>query len=164
MGFNLGEEEKRFLQSTAGTLTDRLKGRAVVPRTVECFPADGKIPNSERYIAKDFLGRRILHSAFVADYDVGGENKRLFIIEAEDEGSAGSMLKEYLKQVGEKGFEIIQEKGIYRFIDPYFESSGMMNIKTEGSYIWGLFSDDEALYAPYIEAIEKNLKKYQLID
>jgi hypothetical protein len=96
MGFNLGEAEKQFLESTALTLVKHLKGKAVVPTPVKCFPAEGKIPNSERYIAKDFLGRRVLHSAFVADYEVGGDKKRLFIIEADDEKGAGLMLKEYL--------------------------------------------------------------------
>jgi hypothetical protein len=74
------------------------------------------------------------------------------------------MLKEYLEQVGEKGFDIIQLNGMYRFIDPYFESNGMLNIKSNGRYIWGLFSDDESLYELYIDGIEKNLKKNKLID
>ena len=164
MGFYLGEEEKQFLLAAAGELAGSLKGKAEAPIPVECFPDKDKILNSERYIAKDFLGRRILHSAFVADYDVNDEKKQLFIIETEDEGEAGSMLQQYLQQVVDKGIEISQENGIYRFNDPYFESSGSMNIKSKGNYVWGLFSDDESVYDFYIEEIEKNLKKSQLID
>lgn len=164
MGFDLGDDEKQFLESTAEKLAGRLKGEAITPKAVECFPDKGKVPNSERYIAKDFLGRRTLHSAFVADYDVDNEKKRIFIIEAADEAEAGAMLKGYLGQVSEKGFEISREKGIYRFTDPYFESSGMMNIKARGKYIWGLFSDDEPLYVFYIEEIEKNLENSRLVD
>jgi hypothetical protein len=164
MGFYLGEEEQQFLESTAGELVGRLKGKPAVPKPVECFPDRGKISNSERYIAKDFLGRRILHSAFIADYELEGEKLRIFIIEAGDEAEAGSILTEYLKQVGEQGNPVTQEDGIYRFEDPYFESSGMMNIKSRDSYIWGLFSDNASVYSFYIEGIEKNLEKNQLID
>ena len=164
MGFYLGEEEKELFQATAEELAGSLQGKAEVPKPAQCFPDKGKIANSERYIAKDFLGRRILHSAFVADYEVSGEKKRLFIIETKDESEAGSMLSQYMQEVADKGHEISEENGLYRFKDPYFESSGMMNIKSKGNYVWGLFSDDTPVYDFYIEGIEKNLKKSKLID
>jgi hypothetical protein len=164
MGFYLGEEEKQFLHATAEELAGSLKGSKEAPKALTCFPDKAKISNSERFIAKDFLGRRILHSAFMADYDMDGEKKQIFIIETEDEGEAGSMLKQYLQQVVDKGIEISEENGIYRFTDPYFESSGMMNIKSKNKYIWGLFSDDASVYGFYIEEIEKNLKKSKLIN
>jgi len=164
MGFDLGEGEKQFLESTGREVAGGLNAQAVVPKPLQCFPAEGKIAHSERYIAKDFLGRRALHSAFTAEYEIKGETRRIFIIEADNEEDARSMLKKYLDQVGEKGMEIRRENGIYRFIDPYFESSGMMNIKSAGRYIWGLFGGDDTPYAFYIDQIETNLEKNRLLD
>jgi len=73
--------------SGEGSGTDRA-GDKTLPAALLCFPATGKVPNTERYIARDFLGQEFLRSAFVAEYDIGEQGSRAFIIEARDADDA----------------------------------------------------------------------------
>lgn len=164
MGFDVGEDEESFLKSIAKDVAGRLGGEPRFPAVLACFPAENKIENSETFIAKDFLGRSVLHSAFVVEYEVKGITKQVFIIEAADEDNAKDVVAKYIEQVEKKGSSVVREKGLYRFEDPYFSSSGRMNLKAEGKYIWGLFDDEPSVSDPYIDKIEENLKANCLIE
>ncbi len=164
MGFYLEEEEeKSFLTSVARDIAGRLEGEPGFPKILDCFPDEAKVENSEEYIAKDFLGRSYLHSAFTSDYQFEEEEAKIFIIEAADEDEAEDMVGKYLKMVNEKGSSITNEKGFYTFEDPYFRSSGPMNLKSKGKYIWGLFSKSPSVSKFYIDKVEENLKNNHLI-
>jgi hypothetical protein len=155
-GFHLGDDEKAFLQGVAQSVAERLDGGKGFPEVLGCFPEKDKVANSERYIAGDFLGRSFLHSAYTAEYTQGDKTQRVFIIEADDTAQAEVMLKKYLEKVAvEAG--AAADGGIYRFEDPYFRSDGPMNLKIEGRYIWGLFSEDKSVADHYIAAIGKRL-------
>ena len=157
MGFYLGEEEKAFLKGVAGTVATRLGGDAGFPEVLGCFPEKDRVENSERYIARDFLGRGFLHSAFTAEYKQDDKTQRVFIIEAADSTEAEAMLKQYLQKVEAQPAEASSKEGFYRFEDPYFRSDGQMNLKMKGRYIWGLFSEDKAVAGRYIDSIEAKL-------
>jgi hypothetical protein len=164
MGFYVGDDEKSFLESIAGQLSNRLGGDTRFPAVLACFPEKNRVEHSESFIAKDFLGRSVLHSAFVADYEFEGGKKQVFIIEAADKDGAQDMVAQYIKQVEEKGSSVVREEGLYRFEDPYFRSNGRMNLKTGGKYIWGLFDDEPSISDSYINKIEENLKANCLIE
>ena len=164
MGFYIEDGEKDVLTSVATTVAGRLEGEARFPEVLACFPDENKIKNSETFIAKDFLGRSVLHSAYVAEYDIKGEKKpQVFIIETADENAAKNMLAGYLEKIEAKGNAVVRDKAVCRFEDPYFRSSGKMNVKSGGRYLWGLFSDDPDLADFYFDQIEKNLKTNRLL-
>ncbi|NIO02188.1 MAG: hypothetical protein GTO42_08605 [Candidatus Latescibacteria bacterium] len=163
MGFYLDAGEKPFLASVAEQVSKELKGEKAFPKTLRCFPEKGMIKNSERFIAEDFLGHSYLHSAFTANYEVDGKKINVFIIEAANQDQSKQMLEKYLNFAKEKGSEVCDKRGFYRFDDPYMSSSGRLNLKQRDNYIWGLFCDNAPKADFYIETIEKNLVSSKLL-
>ena len=120
--------------------------------------------NSERYIARDFLGHGFLCCAFVGEYELDGRETRLFIVEADDDDRAREMLEGYIGFVEQKGNEVTQDGGVYRFQDPYQSSSGPLYLTVQGRYLWGLFTGDPSVAASYLNEVEGRLERYGLIE
>lgn len=162
-GFDLGDNDEEVLTTAAKALAKALEGSEDFPAVVKCFPEKGKITNSEAYINKNFLGHSFLHSAFVADYGIDGRELQVFIIETGKPGEVEEILNNYTGFLKKKGIPVEKKGTLYRFQDPYYRSSGMMNMKIEKNYLWGLFSKNDTAAESFIREIEKNLKKNKLI-
>jgi hypothetical protein len=161
--FDLGENDRAVLTEVARLIAGKLEGQSAFPAVLHCFPPKSKVAHSERYVARNFLGHNFLHSAFTADYAVNEQKIQVFIMEAEDETEAGDIVKNYRDFVEKRGIEVTDSGGVLRFSDPYYRSSGPMNMKRSGRYVWGLFHADRNLADSLIETIGHNLKKSQLI-
>ena len=164
MGFYLGDDDKALLTKVAEGIAGKLDGEARFPEALVCFPAEGRIPHSERYLARDVLGYGFLHSAYAADYNMGDAERRVFIFEAADEADARKMLNAYFELAGKKTSEVTVKEGYYRFVDPRRTSSGPLTLRHSGRYFWGLFSKDELAAEAVVDAIGANLAKAELID
>lgn len=162
-GFDLGDNDEKVLTTAAKALAKALEGNEDFPAVVKCFPEKGKIASSEAYINRNFLGHSFLHSAFVADYEIDGRKLQVFIIEAGKPEEVKEVLNNYTGFLKKKSIPVEKKGTLYRFQDPYYRSSGMMNIKKEKNYLWGLFSKNNAVAESFIREIEKNLKKNKLI-
>jgi len=162
-GYDLGDNDEKVLTTVGKELAKNLGGSADFPAVVKCFPETGKIANSEAYINKNFLGHSFLHSAFVADYEIDGRRFQVFIIETGKPGEVEDILNNYTGFLKKKGIPVEQKEKLYRFQDPYYRSSGMMNMKMDKNYLWGLFSKDNDAAESFIREIEENLKKNKLI-
>jgi hypothetical protein len=162
-GYDLGDNDEKVLTGAAREIAAALEGTGTFPPVLKCFPEKGKIANSEAYINQDFLGHSFLHSAFVANYEMNGQKFQVFIIEADTPKGVDDILDNYTAFVKKKGVAVEQDKNFYRFGDPYYRSSGMMNLKGQANYLWGLFSKDNALAKAIIDQIETNLKNNHLI-
>lgn len=162
-GYDLGDNDEKVLTTAAKELAKTLEGGVDFPTAVKCFPEKGKIANSEAYINKNFLGHSFLHSSFVADYEIDGRKFQVFIIETGKPEEAEEILNNYTDFLKKKGIPVEQKEKLYRFQDPYYRSSGMMNMKMGKNYLWGLFSKNNTAAEFFIREIEKNLKKNKLI-
>jgi hypothetical protein len=162
-GYDLGDNDEKILTTAAKELAKALEGSVDFPAVVKCFPGKGKIANSEAYINKNFLGHSFLHSAFVANYELEGRKLQVFIIETGKPEEVEEILNNYTGFLKKKGIPVEQKEKFYRFQDPYYRSSGKMNMKMEKNYLWGLFSKDSTAAESFIREIEKNLKKNKLI-
>jgi len=161
-GYDLEEQDNTILTNAAQQVAKKLDGDNRFPKVVNCFPKRGKIEHSERYIARNFLGHSFLHSAFVADYQEKEGKIQVFIIETDDEKETQNILENYLNFVKGKGMSVEDLGGnFYRFQDPYYRSSGMMNMKRIGKYMWGLFSKTPEKVKFYADKIEENLLKFK---
>jgi hypothetical protein len=122
---------------------------------VTAFPAEGKVKNSEKFMARKFLGYPFLHSAFSADYDVSGRNFKLFIIEGKDQADCRDMMEKYLEQVGMKDKSVVE--GQYTFSDAYH---GEIDLRWRGARIWGILDlGDPNLRSRYSKLFEEELQK-----
>jgi len=162
-GFYLEEDDERTLTTAAEEVARRLEQKPVFPEVLACFPPESKIAHTECFIAANVLGYGFLHSAYAADYDIGGATTRVFIFEGKDESDARKMFDEYVGLPGTPE-PVVGEDGITRFVDMLRSSLVPMNLRTEGRFLLGVFTSDAAAARSIIEAIEKNLKTHKLIE
>jgi len=163
-GFDLEEFDEDMLTVVGKITSANIGGKKDLPKTIACLPEDAMVPNSQTYVAKNVFGHGFLHSAYIAEYRSDRDaNTRGFIIEGNDAADAGEMLESYLNFVKEKGVEITEGDGVYRFEDPATRSTGAITLKRNGSYIWGISTRSETMGNDFISGVEANLKTTGLL-
>lgn len=146
---NTGSDDREILLAFARRISQELPAQSALPAVLSAFPSDGKKPNSEKFIAKDFLGYAFLHSGFIADYVRSGQKYQLFVISGESPDDARAMLGQYLKQIKQ---EMNLAEGTYQVKDPYH---GEMALFWKGKYIWGTMKlTDPGLRSAYLKQFE----------
>ena len=132
-GFALGPEGAAILSMLAEKIARAIGGENRLPKILEAFPAVGKRVHSERFILNNFLGHDFLHSAYVADYRVDGQDFQLFVIDAGSEAQARTMLGKYAALDKSKPLPEIKP-GALTVNDPY---NGPMQLFWRGKFICG---------------------------
>jgi hypothetical protein len=136
--------DEETLKSIAGVVSQSLNQSISWPAEMQLFPAEGKIPMSDGYVASNFLGYSFLRAAFTARYSAGGE-LTLFILHG-NKGEAEAMLNKYTGMVGKDSIE--QKESITIVRDPY---NGRVLLSRKGDYLVGVMNAaDEATAAAYI--------------
>jgi hypothetical protein len=154
-GYDIGPEEQTILFSFAKAVAGNLGEKGAFPPILAAFPAEGKVKNSEKFIARKFLGYPFLHSAFSSDYEASGRNFKLFIIEGKDQADCKEMVEQYLDQLGIKDKPVAQ--GQYTLSDAYH---GEIDLHWRGARIWGILDlGDPGLRAKYAKLFEEELQR-----
>jgi Family of unknown function (DUF6599) len=154
-GYDIVPEDQTILLAFAKAVAGNLGEKGAFPSVLAAFPAEGKVKNSEKFIARKFLGYPFLHSAFSADYDFSGRNFRLFIIEGRDQAECRDMVEKYLVQLGMKDKTVAE--GQYTLSDAYH---GEIDLHWKGSRIWGILDlGDPAIRGKYSKLFEEELQK-----
>jgi hypothetical protein len=144
-----GAGDRQILLSFARRISDSLPGPSALPEILSAFPAEGKKANTEKFIAKDFLGYGFLHSGFTAEYDRAGHRYQLFTIAGARADDARTMLEHYLKQIKHQAPVV---EGAYQVTDPYH---GVIALFWKGRHIWGTIGlADAGLRAAYLKYFE----------
>jgi hypothetical protein len=128
--------EQAALLTIAKEINSALDRDKKWPDVIKLFPAEGKIANSENYIARDFLGYSFFHSAYTAKYDAK-EKFRIFIIKLESQTDAESMLESYTSLINE---DKITRKGNIYIINDFF--NGMVILSVKNNYIIGIINTE----------------------
>jgi hypothetical protein len=153
-GFELGQEGQDVLATLGRAMVSKINTKAALPKILQAFPGAGKIPNSERFILNNFLGHDFLHAAYVADYQVKGQNFQLFIINAGNEKEARAMLEKYAAL--EKGNPMRKiQPGALTINDPY---NGPIRLFWRGAFIWGSSGQNDSS-VEYLSTLGDNLPK-----
>ncbi len=151
--YKMESGRREVLISFAKKVAERLEEKGVLPPLLESFPQEGKVINSEKFIAKNFLGYSFLHSAFNADYELSGKKFKLFVIEGRDQRECSEMVQKYLQQTGNPEKNIVE--GVYTVSDPYH---GEIEFYWKGKFIWGALNLSEvALRSKYLKIFEQGL-------
>ncbi len=153
--FNTGAEDQEILLTFAKRVAENLGEKGRLPSILSSFPEEGKKKNSEKFIAKNFLGYSFLHSAFTADYELSGKKFKLFVIDPGDQPECKKMVQKYLQQIGGPEKSIVE--GRYTLRDPYH---GEIDLYWQGAYLWGTLSlSDSDLRSKYLKRFEKAIGK-----
>ncbi|KPL17656.1 MAG: hypothetical protein AMJ92_11515 [candidate division Zixibacteria bacterium SM23_81] len=148
---------QEVLQHFGKRVAEQLGGRAWLPEILSCFPEQRKFPNSERFVARDFLGHRFLHHGFTADYGDSNMTFTLFIIEGTDPENCGEMLQEYFQLTGYSQKEA--KEGHYILRDPYH---GEVALIWAQKYLWGAINlVDISLRSEYLQLTQDLLQRHK---
>jgi len=140
------------MEQLANKIEQKLDQNNKLPPELDLFPDKGKINDSEKYIANNFLGYSYLHSAFIADYKQENESFNIFIISPENEQETEKMLNDYLDFV--KFSESKRNQSKYSIDDPY---NGTILLIRSGRYIGGIIEGDKGIREEYTKLLKENL-------
>ncbi|MFW5751763.1 MAG: DUF6599 family protein [bacterium] len=147
------QSTKDAVKSIAEKLASELEKSPRFPLILNHFPENGKIERSEQYISKNFLGFGFLHSAFTCEYEIEGNQFRLFVIELPEPEAAQKMLGEYLEFTDQAVEDF--EEGYYDVEDPY---NGNIKMGYRKNVLWGILdADNPNLAEEFLDFLESNL-------
>ncbi len=63
------------------SVTDRAPGETTAPEILRRLPPEGRVPRTERYVARDLRGHRFLPGGVLATYTLGGREAELYFSE-----------------------------------------------------------------------------------
>jgi hypothetical protein len=153
--YQTGSNAQQAMLMIAKKLSENLKQNISWPKNVLLFPTAGKLPNTEQYVARNFLGYSFLNKAYVAAYKDSVLFK-LFIIEAESPEKADIMIAEYLNAVPKRS---VKNLGIvkYQVTDA---NAGMIEFQKFDNYVVGVMNcPDRKTCEKYINEAAANLVK-----
>ena len=111
-----------------------------------------KSENAETYVAENFLGYRILRSAYVAEYETSPPF-RMFIIETDSSAESEKMAGAYLQAVMHPGKLV--KGSVLAVRDPHH---GELLIVVEGRYFFGVVGGGETPLAErHLRQLEASL-------
>jgi hypothetical protein len=120
------------------------------PAALALFPAEKRLPNTESYIAENFLGYKVLHSAFTVRYEGGCT---LFLMDLESPSGARSTAAAYMKAAGLQ--QELTEGEIADIPDPH---NGPLAMLLKGRTIIGAFgAGGQSLAHRYMELLNARL-------
>jgi hypothetical protein len=153
--FHTGSDDEEILLAFGKKVAEKLGGKSSLPPLLASFPEEGKKKNSEKFIAKNFLGYSFFHSAFTADYELSGRRFKLYVMEGASPEECRKMIQNYLQQTGTPRKTVAE--GRYTLLDPYH---GEMDFSWKGKYIFGVLNLDEStLRSKYLQLMEEGLQK-----
>jgi len=95
----------------AHIVADRIPGGNARPEILKLFPAAGRVPGSENYLAGGILGHVFLPRGVVSDYQVNGGLIKAHIVLFLGPAQAGAAFDEYKKYLGRSGEKITLREG-----------------------------------------------------
>jgi len=148
------EEVEDAMMSIANSVVVSIAGIDHFPETLAMFPEKGKKPETEIYIAENFLGHSFLGSAFAADYSRENKNFKLFIIVRENKEECLKLLNKYFEFAGKTGEA--PEEGDIHINDKY---NGEILIYWHNDMIFGTIDlEDKQLQIRVISEIKELLE------
>lgn len=153
--YKTGAKDEKVLLTFARKVAEKIGEKKSLPSILSSFPEEGRKINSEKFIAKNFLGYSFFHSGFTAEYDLSGKKFTLFVMPGANEKDCKNMIQQYLQHTGNLPKKI--SEGRYTIPDPYH---GEMDFTWKGKYIWGVLNLPEpTIRSKYLKLFGERLQK-----
>jgi len=135
------------LSAFVGEVCGRAPGEAVLPGFLAPLPAEGLVPQSERWVAADLFGHAFLPGGVTAAYRLDGHEARLFYSDLGSEVAAGQALAKLRAHWAERA--TVAElpspgRGGFRYSGPELGSGSAV---AAGRFVAGVHSGDAELPA-----------------
>jgi hypothetical protein len=147
-----GSKGLEAMQLIGSRVAEHLRQKPEWPATLAQLPAEGRLANTEGYIADNFLGYRCFRSAFTARYEGGCT---LFVMDFGSPAGVRGALEEYAK--GAKIDVEFHEGVITGVVDPH---NGHVSFIILGKTLCGAFgSGGTDVVRRYAEALRANVRR-----
>ena len=146
-------EVEEAMMSIANSIVADIPGINYFPETLALFPDKGKKPETDIYIAGNFLGHSFLGNAFTIDYLRGNTNFKLFCIVRENKEDCLKLLEQYFEFAGKT--DMVPEEGEIQINDKY---NGGIFIYWKSNMIFGTLNlENKQLQMQMIREIKESL-------
>lgn len=138
-------------------IVNKVGGTSSFPLLVQKFPKEGLIPNTEKYILRNFMGYSFLRNGYSANYQRGDLEFDCFFIESKSQEDAQEMVEKYLDAKGKDN--VTKEDFWYLIKDRYYHNIYLVRV---GSTICGVIKIKdgfEEIGKEYIKSLVESLKK-----
>lgn len=100
--FDVEADVPQLLTRVGQLMASRITGEFALPSVFACFPEEQRVPHSERYIPRHFLGHAFLHDAYRVDYRHGAAGCQLFVATADPGAQAVRRLVDFARAQRQK--------------------------------------------------------------
>jgi hypothetical protein len=135
MCYDCGPAAEKMLTTVAGDISSRVGDKGGFPSILSSFPRSGLVPNSEKYILRNFQGLSFLRNGYQASYKIEGREFECFIVDAQGELQAEAALKQYLDNYRRAGLEVKAADPGSTFKDKYLLNVFVARV---GPYLCGV--------------------------
>ncbi len=155
--FDCEDRADEMLQTFAMEIVKGVENKGGFPVLLKVFPSEGRLPNTEKFILKNFMGYRFLHDGYLVNYEVEGLPFDCFLIEGKNPDEVREMLNQYLEAKGASNVEEISSG--YRVKDRYYHNIYLAPVN---KYICGVMKikdGNEGIGERYLAHLVKSLKR-----
>jgi len=103
MCYEAGDKAEALLTSYAGALASRIGDPGAFPAILRAFAGDGLVANSEKYVARNFMGFKFLSRGFTAAFKRDGQEYEVFVVDSRTADEAEAMLKQLADHFASSG-------------------------------------------------------------
>jgi hypothetical protein len=154
--FDCREESAEILKLFSQKIAEQVKDKGHFPHLLEFFPEEGLVPNSEKFILRDFLGYNFIHDGYTASYQLKGLDFDCFLAEGKNEEDAQKMLVEYLKTRNQADIQEIANG--YRLKDRYYHNIYLARVKNYLCGVMKIKDGQEEIGERYFGMLVEGLK------
>lgn len=119
MCYDCGPSAEKMLTSVAGEISSRVGDKGGFPSILSFFPRPGLVPNSEKFILRNFQGLSFLQNGYQASYKLEGREFECFIVDTPGGAQAEAVSKQYLDNYRRAGVEVKPAEPGSTFKDKY---------------------------------------------
>ncbi|MBW7995751.1 MAG: hypothetical protein FVQ81_04080 [Candidatus Glassbacteria bacterium] len=154
-----------LLEVLAGAVSARLDAPAGNPSQLAAFPENGLQAGTQRYLAQDVLGHSELKNGFIADYESGGSEFKLFFILHDNLEQAARSYRVYKEFMEKYGRNVEEPEGmespLFTAQDSYY---GKVVAVQSGRAVIGILGlDDPEQVNSYLQELARNLSSQGLV-
>lgn len=114
--FQSGEPTQKAMRMLAQEIDAKLNQKHEIPAELQYFPAEGRIPHTEQYVAQSFLGYSFLNNVFTASCRLENQTYRMFLIASTEKKAADLILNAYTHAVGNENITPLGN-GVFKIHD-----------------------------------------------
>lgn len=141
-------ETIKAVESLGHTIASKIPGDNEYPSILHCLPKTNRIPNTELYSTKDYLGYKFLKNTVSARYLIQSETATLFVSDCSTPTQAEEVLNTFTTRVNAKPQP--DHAPYYAVTEKYL---GNLLLGREGPYVYGAYSQSGTITWPSLTTV-----------